>query len=127
MKVSNNAGKVLGELEKSIMDVLWAQGALSVRELMSFLHSEKKPAYTTIMTVMNRLVEKGLLNRTMVENAYVYKPKVKKVAFISQAINSILSNTVSSLGDEALAHFVKEVESIDPEKKKKLLALLDEK
>ncbi len=118
--------RILGNLEKEVMTVMWSNKELSVREVVNTLNERRSIAYTTAMTIMNRLVDKGILKRKLVNSAYVYKAKVKKVTFVSQAIHAMLATTVDSFGDEALAYFVKEIEEIDPQKRKKLLELLDE-
>jgi predicted transcriptional regulator len=50
---------MLGDLERAVMDVAWSRPHVTVREVVSLLPAGRKPAYTTVMTVMNRLVDKG--------------------------------------------------------------------
>lgn len=126
MKVSKNAGRVLGSSEREVMDIMWKHKEMTVREVVSEISVSRKVAYTTIMTVMNRLVEKGILIRESIDSSFIYKPKITKGRFIARAIHSIFSNTVSSLGEEAVVHFMKEIESVDPETRKKLLKLLND-
>ncbi|HEV3040829.1 MAG TPA: BlaI/MecI/CopY family transcriptional regulator [Candidatus Angelobacter sp.] len=63
----------LGSLESELMQRIWTRGEISVRDL----HSEVagRLAYTTIMTTLDRLYKKGLLDRRKVGRAYYYAPR----------------------------------------------------
>lgn len=62
----------LGPLEKEVMDIIWRNGEGNVREVVSQM--QRKLAYTTVMTTLDRLYKKGLLQRDKAERAYVYSP-----------------------------------------------------
>jgi predicted transcriptional regulator len=62
----------LGRLETTVMEILWQHGASNVREVSQKL--ERPLAYTTVMTTLDRLYKKGLLERTKEDRAFVYKP-----------------------------------------------------
>jgi predicted transcriptional regulator len=62
----------LGHLESRVMDVLWARGESSVRDVSEQL--ERPLAYTTVMTTLDRLFKKGVLARRKAERAFVYWP-----------------------------------------------------
>lgn len=64
----------LGPLEMEIMEVVWATGRCSVRDVVERLHS--RLAYTTVMTTLDRLFKKGLLVREKSERAFVYAPRL---------------------------------------------------
>ena len=66
----------LGPLEIDVMESMWSFGAGSVRDVVGRL--ERKLAYTTVMTTLDRLFKKGLLNREMTDRAFVYSPKVTR-------------------------------------------------
>lgn len=120
-------GKVLGELESEIMEIIWSQkGVISVKEITEILSKRRKLAYTTVMTIMTRLVEKGVLVRRLKGQSYLYKPKVTKEKFISKAVHGIFSSAVSTLGEEVMTHFVKEIKKISPSKRQELLKALGE-
>lgn len=63
----------LGPLEIHVMEVIWAVGESSVRDVVEQL--ESKLAYTTVMTTLDRLFKKGLLNRQKSERAFLYSPR----------------------------------------------------
>lgn len=120
-------GKVLGELESKIMEIIWQQkkDVISVKDVAEILKKRRKIAYTTVMTIMTRLVEKNILVRHLSGSSYLYKPKVTKEQFIAKAVHGIFSTAVSTLGAEVLTHFIKEIEKINPKKRKQLLKMLD--
>ena len=69
----------LTKFELEVMDVLWAHGALSVRELMEKLPPTRRPAYTTVQTIVNRLEEKGAVRRTRkIGNAFLFEAVLAK-------------------------------------------------
>ena len=118
-------GKVLGELESEIMEIIWRrQDTTSVKDVADILEKRRKIAYTTVMTIMARLVEKGVLVRHLRGVSYLYKPKTTKEQFIAGAVHGIFSSAVSTLGEEVLAHFIKEIQKISPKKRQQLLKIL---
>lgn len=66
----------LGPLEISVMGVLWASGECSVRDVIPQL--ERPLAYTTVMTTLDRLYKKGLLDRRKSERAFLYSPRLSR-------------------------------------------------
>jgi predicted transcriptional regulator len=118
---SDDAGKLLGPLEAEVMRVLWQAGEpLTVRGLLGELNSSRRPqlAYTTVMTVMNRLTEKGALRRERRGRGFVYEPTADSPAGIA------VQNVVRDFGDAAVAQFVDQARA-DPELLGRLERLLD--
>ncbi len=70
---------LLGHLEESVMEVLWASGESSVRAVAD--HLDRPLAYTTVMTTLDRLFKKGLLDRRKSERAFLYSPKLSRDDF----------------------------------------------
>ncbi len=120
--MNSSSGQFLGELEKEIMDVVWENPQkVTVRSVYKHLKKRRKIAYTTVMTIMNRLVDKGLLGRKKDGRAYLYKPAVSKDKFLTRISRQIIKNFVSSFGDIAIARFSQELEKIPAEKRRKLI------
>jgi predicted transcriptional regulator len=70
---------LLGHLEESVMDILWATGESNVRAVAD--HLDRPLAYTTVMTTLDRLYKKGLLARRKSERAFFYSPKLSRDEF----------------------------------------------
>ncbi len=66
----------LGHLEVNVMEILWVRGESSVHEVNESLRRSR--AYTTIMTTLDRLFKKGLLNRRKSERAFLYSPRLSR-------------------------------------------------
>lgn len=64
---------LLGHLEITVMEILWGRGESSVHEVIERL--QRPLAYTTVMTTLDRLFKKGLLNRRKPERAFLYAPR----------------------------------------------------
>lgn len=101
----------MGELESSVMEIIWQKSnPASVREITVQLQKKRKIAYTTVMTIMSRLVDKGLLHRQSEGRAYQYQPALSKDKFLTRISHQIIKNFISSFGDVAVVHFAREID-----------------
>jgi predicted transcriptional regulator len=66
----------LGTLENELMEILWVQGESNVRDVVQKL--DRPLAYTTVMTTLDRLFKKGVLDRCKSERAFVYSPRFSR-------------------------------------------------
>lgn len=78
---------VLGELEAQIMEMMWAIGAATARDIYEDLRTNRKIAYTTVGTTMKRLSEKGLLTIEKQGTAFVFSPALSCSEFIQHVID----------------------------------------
>ena len=84
---------VLGELEQAVMDVLWfARQPLSVREVHDQITSQRTLAYTTVMTVLDRLSKKKIVRRTLSDRAWLYEPQRSRADLVADEIVSLLAS-----------------------------------
>ena len=93
---------LLGELETAVMEALWTtDSALRVRDVHEFLTRDRELAYTTVMTVLDRLAKKGVVTRTQAdgERAWLYRPTQARVEFYADAVRQLLAEA----GDDAPA------------------------
>lgn len=105
---------VLGTLEAGIMDALWKSGQpLTVQAVCERLGPGHH--YKTVMTVMNRLAKKGLLERRLEGRAYVYRPRITQEAFRRAVADNVFQGVLAEFGDVAIAAFVDVVEEVSPE------------
>jgi predicted transcriptional regulator len=113
----------LHELESEVMDELWASGERTVREVLDALNarSSSPRAYTTILTVMQRLHGKGLLRRERRGRRDVYVPAMSRDEYAETQVGAL----VSEYGDVALAHFARAVSRLDPERREQIRRLAD--
>jgi predicted transcriptional regulator len=118
----SNASRGFAPLESEVMDAIWdASRPVSVREIVDTLN-ERRPeplAYTTVMTVMNRLAAKNVLTRQGERRSYVYEATAADAAGIA------VRDVIRTYGDAAVAHFVDEARA-DPGVLRRLRGLLAE-
>ena len=81
----------LTRFELEVMGALWELGSASVRELQERLPEGKRPAYTTVQTIVYRLEEKGAVRRVKkVGNAHVFEPVVTRRATVRRLFGELL-------------------------------------
>ena len=81
-----------GELEGLVMDVLWdAQGPLVPADVRDRLETPRPLAYTTVMTILVRLHEKGLVERERVGRAFAYRPRRSRVEQAAERMGELLA------------------------------------
>ena len=100
--------KRLGGLESEVMDLLWdADEPQSVRDLVDRFECGAPKAYTTILTVVTHLHEKGWVQREKRSRAYIYSPSRSRDEATSLAMRELLDNSNDSVS--ALLHFAQNV------------------
>lgn len=99
----------LGPLEQEVMDCVWAEENVSVREIYVCLKKRRRIAYTTVMTIMMRLTEKGFLTRKLEGKAYIYSPKKSKEQTAKNVVKRIINSLVDQYGKEAVTAFTDEL------------------
>jgi len=82
----------LAPLELDCMNTLWPIGEATVREIRDGLAHRRPRAYTTIMTIMDRLARKGIVERAKSGRAYVYRAKLSAEEARGQALAQVLEN-----------------------------------
>ena len=68
----------LGRLELQIMNVVWEKGKATVHDVKDTLSRGRKPAYSTILTMMRKLEVKGYLEHDVDDRTYVYRPAISQ-------------------------------------------------
>jgi predicted transcriptional regulator len=115
----------LHELEAEIMDEVSRQGEATVRSVMEPLNRTADPprAYTTYMTVMRRLNDKELLDRTRTGRQDSYVPRLTCEQYRELRAGAQVQVLVDEFGDVALAHFAKSLKTLDPARRRQLQRL----
>jgi len=96
----------LGELESRVMDVVWSEPDLTVREVSARLAPERKRAYTTVMTTLDRLHRKGLLARTKDGLAWRYRATMGPAEYEQSIADQLAVDILRAHGELGLAAFV---------------------
>ena len=112
---SHTLAEVLGPLEAEVMDVVWSKGEVTVRDVHKKLRRLRPVAYTTVMTTMGRLTDKGLLKRVEDQRAHRYSAVVSREQYARSTVKSVVDWLVSQFRDPAVAYFLDRVEREDEE------------
>lgn len=118
---------VLGPLETEIMEVVWELGEVTVRDVHRRLQSKREIAYTTVMTTLGRLADKGLLRRDEGQPAHHYIPLVSRDQYASSTVKSVVDWLIGHFPDPAVAYFLDRVEEEDEQVIEHLRRAIDER
>ena len=94
----------LTDQELAIMKVVWDRGSATVREVYEELLKQRKIAYTTVMTMMGILEQKGRLKKDAVERAYVYSPAEPQAEVVGTMVKDFLARMFNGSAQPLLVH-----------------------
>jgi predicted transcriptional regulator len=116
---------MLHELETEVMEEVWNGGERTVREVLEALNarSASQRAYTTILTVMQRLHVKDVLRRERDGRRDVYVPTLTREQYAQARAEAEVGALVSEYGDVALAHFARHMSQLDPKRREQIRRL----
>ena len=117
----------LFDLEAAIMDVVWGQAweAFSVGDVHRVLETRRSIAYTTVMTTVGRLFDKGLLGRAKQGRKYVYTPAMSREAFAESMARDVMLSLPARGRAAAMALLVEEIGEGDASDLDALQALIE--
>ncbi len=119
--------KVLGPLETEIMRLLWEEKRSTVKKVHRKLSQQRDIAYTTVMTTMSRLAEKGVLNRQRDGLAYVYSPAITEDEFVSLVVSQVLDGLLDDYSDMAVDYMVDYLARNNPSELNRLQETIQER
>jgi BlaI family penicillinase repressor len=94
----------LTDQELEIMKVVWERGSATVREVYEELLKHRKIAYTTVMTMMGILEQKGRLNKEASERAYVYTPAEPQGKVVGSMVKDFIARMFNGSAQPLLVH-----------------------
>src|SRR5947209_20504601 len=94
--------------ELEIMKVVWARERATVRDVYEALLERRKVAYTTAMTMMKILEQKGFLKKSQEERAYIYRPAQPKRQVIGAMVREFVNRVFNGSAEPLLVHLVEE-------------------
>lgn len=105
--------RIFGELEAKLMEAVWALDKPSVKDVIEYLGGDLN--YKTTMTVLNRLVEKGILGREKSGRLYVYFPTVSKDELLADVFDQMVRGMFGGdFRQIALAQMIETADELDP-------------
>lgn len=115
----------LHDLEREVIEEIWDRGEASVRTVLDALNARltRQRAYTTVMTVLIRLWEKGLLDRRRAGRRHVYSAALNREQYADARARAEVGALVDEFGEVALVHFARLLQTLDPKRRDQLRRL----
>lgn len=107
----------LAPLELDCMNTLWPMGEATVRDIRDRLAARRARAYTTIMTIMDRLARKGVVERRKAGRKYVYRAKLSADEARARALQQVLHHFFGGSKERMLAQLSSQLPSDDYSKR----------
>jgi BlaI family penicillinase repressor len=98
----------LTEQELEIMKIVWDRESVTVRDVYEALLERRKVAYTTVMTMMKILEQKGRLKKNQADRAYVYRAAQPKGQVIGAMVKEFVNRVFNGSAEPLLVHLVEE-------------------
>jgi predicted transcriptional regulator len=117
--------RYLGELQTKVMGVFWERKSATVREALELLNERrrrKKLAYTTVLTLVTRLWQRGLLEREPEGRGFRYRALKSRDALIGELSEQLIDRLIDDFGDIAVARLDERLSELDPARRKRLRA-----
>jgi predicted transcriptional regulator len=105
--------RFFGPLEAKIMEILWNGNEMSIKEVQQTIEKEKEINFNTVMTVMNRLVEKNILQKRLEGRTSFYKPIKTKEEFIDEQSRKLTENLLDEFGGVVVNHMLDTLHEVD--------------
>jgi predicted transcriptional regulator len=121
-----SAKPLLTDQELEIMKIIWTRGTATVRDVYEELLTRRKIAYTTVMTMMGILEQKGHLKKSADERAYVYTPAQPQREVVGNMVHDFLKRVFNGSAKPLLVHLVED-KSLSSEELDEIRKLLKDK
>ncbi len=100
--------KTLTHQELELMKVVWTLEKATVRDVYETLLAKRKIAYTTVMTMLKVLEDKGYLKRSRVGRAHLYTPRKRKEQIIRSMVRDFVDRVFNGAAEPLLVHLVED-------------------
>lgn len=101
--------------ELEVLQVIWERGPSTVREIMTVLNCQRPRAYTSVMSLMNVMAEKGLLSQKPKGRAFVYHAKITREKTQSRMVKDLLNRAFDGSTSVLVAHLLQQAEPTSEE------------
>jgi len=114
----------LGRLELRIMTVVWDKGSATVHDVKEALSRGRKPAYSTILTMMRKLETKGYLEHDVADRTYVYRATISRQKARHSLLGDLLERVFEGSASQLVSSLVEQNQLTEQELSeiKKLIA-----
>ncbi|MGE6203773.1 BlaI/MecI/CopY family transcriptional regulator [Guptibacillus hwajinpoensis] len=106
--------RFFGSLEAKVMDILFDGPEMTIKDVKQKLDQEKSTNFNTVMTVMNRLVDKGILVKRVEKRTSMFKPLLSKEEFLRTQSKELTQDLMDEFGPLAVNHMLDALDEADP-------------
>lgn len=96
--------------ELEVLQIIWEHGPCTVRKVMNLLKPKRPRAYTSVMSLMNVMAEKGMLNQKPKGRAFIYSAKVSRAKTQSSMLSDLLNRAFDGSANALVAHLLEQAE-----------------
>jgi len=111
--------------ELAIMKVIWQRDKATVRQVYETLREKRPVAYTTVMTMMNILEDKGYLKKGRAERAFVYKPTRSRQQVVGHMVKDFVDRVFDGAAGGLLVHLARD-NRLSKDERKNIRRLIEE-
>ena len=115
----------LSDTEWTVMNQVWRRSPVSARDVLEAVEGETEWAYTTVKTILSRLVDKGALHVRKRANTSLFQPRISREKARRSAVKSLLEKAFDGTFGSLVQHMMTE-ERLSAQDRKKLAAMLAE-
>jgi BlaI family penicillinase repressor len=116
----------LGELQRAVLEIVWERGEATVHDVLGRLGRKRKLAYTTVLTVLQKLEKAGWLEHRSEGKSYVYTPTVSREQAGAGSVRGFLKRVFEGDAVAMFQHLIRESDLTDDELSE-LRRMIDEK
>jgi predicted transcriptional regulator len=106
--------RFFGSLEARIMSILWKHQEMTIKDVQLKLEQEKSVNFNTVMTVMNRLVDKHILHKRMDGRSNLYRPHLSQEQFLETQSKELTHELIEEFGSLVVSHMLDALDEADP-------------
>ena len=124
--MARKKSSTLTDLETDIMNIVWQKKQVTVRDVYETLREIRPLAYTTVLTVLGTLTNKGVVHREMRDRTYTYRPKMSRKEAVSRNLQHVAGKFFEGSARSLAAHMI-ESEKLSREELEELYRMIEEK
>lgn len=107
--------RFFGPLEAEIMNIIWDGLDMTIKDVQTRLEHEKPISFNTVMTVMNRLVDKGILDKQSNGRSFIYRPTSTRDEFFETQSMALSQDLLAEFGPVVVSHMLDALDDVDPD------------
>ena len=113
--MSKKSLETLGELQRTVLEIIWQLGQASVHQVREYLNHQKKLAYTTVLTTLQKLEKAGWLNHRAEGKSYVYYPTRTRAEAGARSVRRFMKQVFDNDAVSLFQHLIQETDLSDEE------------